>query len=267
MIISDDGQRFGFNKRELAILTSVMAGEDRETFAAVWFHPSKAQAWATDGHRAVMVEREAKPPKAPAGSKSVALPAATAHHVAKTAAPKDVIVIDISGKSVAIEVREPKQVRTEIESFDQIDHQTTIKHSVACRRHRAELGSIDHFFPPFQGRGSKGAAVIINPALLRPLLQLGKLTNPVGNVWVNIGRTQDPAMFVARADPSTVWRMIVMPMRGEIQDHPDYGRGPAKPTRARASRSTGKKKTEPTASKPAASGNSPTSGPDLRAVS
>ena len=67
MLISEDGQRFGFHKRELALLTSMMAGEDRETLAAVWFHPAKGQAWATDGNRAVMAERDVKPPKAPAG--------------------------------------------------------------------------------------------------------------------------------------------------------------------------------------------------------
>ena len=64
MLISDAGDRFAFDKRELAVLTSMMATEDRESLAALWFHPSKAQAWATDGHRAVMVERELKPPKA-----------------------------------------------------------------------------------------------------------------------------------------------------------------------------------------------------------
>ena len=87
MLVSDDGGQFAFDKRELAVLTGVMATDDERGLAALWFHPSKAQAWATDGHRAVLVERELKPPKAPADAGPVALPATTAHHAAKTARP------------------------------------------------------------------------------------------------------------------------------------------------------------------------------------
>ena len=210
---------------QLAVLTSMMATEDRESLAALWFHPSKAQAWATDGHRAVMVERELKPPKAPSKADPVALPAATAHHAAKTARPRDWVVIDISGKRVAIDVREPTGRGQTIESFGQIEELTRSIHTVSCRRHEGGPGSIEGFFPSHHGRGSKGATVPVNPALLRPLAQLGKLAEPSGQVWVNLGPIGDPLLFVARADAWTVWRMIVMPLRAEASEHPDHGRG------------------------------------------
>ena len=65
MLISDDGTRFALSKAEIAVLTSMMADPDtRPTLAALWLHPAKAQAWATDGHRAVLAERWMVPPKA-----------------------------------------------------------------------------------------------------------------------------------------------------------------------------------------------------------
>lgn len=264
-MISEDGQRFGFHKRELTLLTSVMAGEDRETFAAVWFHPGKGQAWATDGHRAVMAERDEKPPNAPAGSSPVALPAATAHHAAKTAGAKDVIVIDVSGESVAIEVREPISA-VAIEAFEAIEARTRVKHAVSCSRHRAEIGSIEGFFPPYHTRGSKGAIVALNPALLRPVAHLGKISDPVGRVWLNIGKPSEPATFATRAKHGVTWRMLVMPMKMAIEDHPDFGRAPAKPARAGRGRSSKSKGVEPR--EPAAKSGKPgAGGTPLRAVS
>lgn len=84
MLVSDDGRCFAFEKREMAVLTSMMASEEREGLAALWFQGSRAAAWATDGHRALMVEREIKPPKAKPGDKPVAMPAATAHHATRS---------------------------------------------------------------------------------------------------------------------------------------------------------------------------------------
>ena len=239
MLVSDDGGQFAFDKRELAVLTGVMATDDERGLAALWFHPSKAQAWATDGHRAVLVERELKPPKAPADAGPVALPATTAHHAAKTAGARDLVVVDISGKRVAIDVRTPTGRGVKIESFDQIESRTVSTHAVSCRRHSGGPGSIEGFFPLHHDRGSKGAVLPVNPALLGPLVSLGKLAEPTGQVWVSLGKVTDPIMFVARADVWTVWRMLVMPLRATASDHPDHGRAPSKP--ARASRGRGSK--------------------------
>lgn len=250
MLISDDGGQFAFDKRELAVLTGVMANDDARGLAALWFHPSKAQVWATDGHRAVMVQRELEPPKASTHATPVALPAATAHHAAKTAHPRDLVVIDISGKRVAIEVREPTERGVTIESFEEIEARTRSKHAVNCARHQGGPGSIDDFFPSPRGRGNKGAVVPMNPALLAPLYQLGKLAEPSGQVWVNLGRIEDPVLFVARADAWTVWRMIVMPLRAQPGDYPDRepvqaeqnrdGRGTARNGRGKARSGRGK---------------------------
>src|SRR5688572_32928102 len=81
MMISDDGRKLAFDKRELVVLTGMMAKEDRPSYAALWFHGGRAQAWATDGHRAVMAEREIKPPRGNLSARPVAISAATAHHI------------------------------------------------------------------------------------------------------------------------------------------------------------------------------------------
>ncbi len=226
MLISDDGEQFAFDKRELAVLTGVMAGNDDEGMAALWFHPSKAQAWATDGHRAVIVERELKPPKASDKAQPVAVPAATAHHVAKTARPRDRVVIDVSGRRVAIDVREPTGRGVELESFAQIDEFTRSKHAVNCARHKGGPGSIEEFFPRPERRGKRGAVLPLNPALLTPLIHLGKIATPRGQVWVNLGKIHEPILFTARTDAWTVWRMLVMPLRSARDEHPDLAPTP-----------------------------------------
>lgn len=232
MLVSDDGRCFAFEKREMAVLTSVMASEEREGLAALWLQGSRAAAWATDGNRALMVEREIKPPKAKPGDKPVAMPAATAHHAAKTARNRDWIVIDLGGSRVSVDVREPIGRGVEIESFGEIDVKTRSKHLATCKRHDGRLGlHIDQFFPLHHRRGAKGATVPVNPALLGPVMLLGKVAAK-SYVWINIGKAQDPLTFVATADgdPWTRWRLIVMPLRGSAADHPDHDRAPkAKP--------------------------------------
>lgn len=228
MLVSDDGRYFAFEKRELAVLTAVMAGDDRESLAALWFHGRQAAAWATDGHRAVMVEREIKPPKAPASNPPMAIPAATAHHAAKTARAHDWIVIDLGASRVTIDVRKPIARGDEIESFGEVESKTRSKHLATCNRHDGKLAmSIEQFFPLHHRRGAKGATLPINPALLGPVMLLGKVAEG-SYVWINIGKPEEPATFVAEAadDPHTRWRLIVMPLRGSAAEHPDHDRAP-----------------------------------------
>lgn len=228
MLVSDDGRCFAFEKQEMGVLTSVMASEEREGLAALWLHASRAAAWATDGHRAVMVEREIKPPKAPADDGPVAIPAATAHHAAKTARKRDWIVIDLHGPRASLDVREPIKRGTEIESFGEIETRSRSRHLASCKRHDGRLGlHIDEFFPLHHRRGARGATVQVNPALLRPVVLLGKFAAN-SSVWINLGKAEEPVTFVAKAaeDPWTIWRMIVMPLRGKRADHPDHDRSP-----------------------------------------
>ncbi len=233
MLISEDGARFAFRKRELAVLTSMMADEGREGLAALWLHPGKAQAWATDGHRAVMVERDERPPKVAKDAKPVAVPAATVHHASKTARARAMVVIDISGEGVSIDVREATERGVEITGFATIDRRTESVHAVTCRRHQGGYGSIEGFFPMHHGRGKKGAIVPLNSALMAPVITLGKLAEPGGRVWINVGKISDPVTFVARSDERTVWRMLVMPLRAEAAEHPDHGRKSGETTRGR----------------------------------
>ena len=215
MLISDDGRKLAFTKRELLILTSMMAKEERPALAALWFHGGKAQAWATDGSRAVLVEHEAKPPRGDRAAPPVAIPAATAHHVAKTARPRDLVVVDTSGARVSIDVRAPHSAVVPAATFEEIETRTYSKHAVTCKRHEGGHPTIEHVFPSHHKRGSKGAAAPVNPALLGPVLMLATVS---GHVWINVDTPLDPVLFVARAD-GLWWRMLVMPLRpGSVSD-------------------------------------------------
>jgi hypothetical protein len=210
MMVSDDGQRLAFDKRELAVLTGMMAKEDRPNLAALWFHGGRAQAWATDGHRAVLVEREAKPPRGNPNARPVAIPAVTAHHLAKTAGARDLVVIDIGGPEVTIELRERLAKNTEIEAFADIEGRTRLKHAVTCTRHEGGYSSIDFVFPSYRERGGKGAVVPFNPGLLAPVMALASITGEF--VWLNIDG-DGPILFLAHGEDGAVWRLVVMPKR------------------------------------------------------
>lgn len=219
MMVSDDGRRLAFDKRELAVLTGMMAKEDRPNLAALWFHGGRAQAWATDGHRAVIVERQAKPPQGDPKGRPVGIPAITAHHVAKTAGARDLVVIDLGGPVVTIELRERLAKTAEIEAFGDIDTRTRVKHSVTCKRHEGGYQSIEFVFPSCKGRGAAGAVVAFNPGLLAPVVALASLTGEF--VWLNIGGEDDPILFLAEDDAGAVWRVVVMPKRPGCSVPPD----------------------------------------------
>lgn len=213
MLISDDATRFALDKGEITMLTSMMADANtRPTLAAVWLYPAKGQAWATDGHRAVLADH---PNPAAAGDKGrpVAIPATTAAHAAKTAGNRDVVVIDVSRDRVAIEVRAPKLRGTTIETFDDIDSKTKVKHASTCTRHIGGPGAaaIEGCFPSYQRRGAAGAVVAVNPALLRSVVMLAKVAD-LNFVWMNIGKKpMDPIFVVAHGRQDTTWRVVVMP--------------------------------------------------------
>lgn len=215
MMISDDGRKLAFTKRELLLLTSMMAKEERPALAALWFHGGKGQAWATDGSRAVLVEHETKPPRADKTAPPVAIPAATAQHVAKTAGVRDLVVIDTGGAKVSIDVRSPHSAVVPAATFEDIEARTYSRHAVTCKRHDGNLPTIEHVFPSPHRRGKPGAAAAINPALLGPIHMLATVA---GHVWINVGPALDPVLFVARAD-DLWWRIVVMPLRpGSIPD-------------------------------------------------
>jgi len=211
MMVADDGQRLAFDKRELAVLTGMMAKEDRPNLAALWFHGGRAQAWATDGHRAVIVDRDDKPPRGDATARPVAIPAVTALHVAKTAGARDLVVIDLGGPEVKIELRERTSRTTEIKSFGDIDARTKPKHVVTCKRHEGGYPSIEFAFPSYRERGGKGAVVAFDPALLGPVMALASVAE--GFVWLNISHDDGPLLFLATAEDGAVWRIVVMPKR------------------------------------------------------
>lgn len=264
MMVSDDGHRLAFDKRELAVLTGMMAKEDRTAYAALWFHGGRAQAWATDGHRAVLVERDPKPPRGNPDASPVAIPAAAAHHVAKTAGARDLIVIDTSGAEVRIELRERTSRTVEINAFADIEGRTRSKHVVTCKRHEMGYARIDFAFPSCRGRGGKGLTVPFSPALLAPVLALGSLTGDF--VWLNIG-DDGPILFLATAEDGAVWRLVVMPKRDGGLTPPDRepppmpGEEPAKAaSRAKpASRAKAASRAKPPA--PASEPASPASEP------
>jgi hypothetical protein len=56
----------------------------------------RAKAWAIDGHRAVLVERD-QAPEGESQRPTRGYSAATAHHLAKTAGARDLVVVDMSG--------------------------------------------------------------------------------------------------------------------------------------------------------------------------
>jgi hypothetical protein len=211
MMVSDDGRRLAFDKRELAVLTGMMAKEERVNLAALWFHGGRAQAWATDGHRAVIVERGTKPPGGDPNARPVAIPAATAHHIAKTAGARDVVVVDIGGPQVTIVLRERIAKTAEIEAFGDIEGRTRVKHSVTCKRHEGGYSTIDFAFPSCRGRGGVGAVVALDPGLLAPVVALASITGAF--VWLNIGGEDDPILFLATGEDGAVWRVVVMPKR------------------------------------------------------
>ena len=246
MMVSDDGHRLAFDKRELAVLTGMMAKEDRPTHAALWFHGGRAQAWATDGHRAVLVERDDKPRGGDPKARPVAIPAVTAYHVAKTAGARDLVVIDTAGPEVKIELRERNDRTTEINAFGEIEGRTRPKHAVTCKRHEGGYSSIDFAFPSCRERGAKGLAVAFDPALLGPVMTLANLTG--GFVWLNIDE-DGPILFLATAEDGAVWRLVVMPKRpgGLVPPDREPPPMPGPKTRARAKPAA----TEPTATEPA----------------
>ncbi|MCA9652554.1 MAG: hypothetical protein KC501_21740 [Myxococcales bacterium] len=269
MLISDDGTRFALSKAEIAVLTSMMADPDtRPTLAALWLHPAKAQAWATDGHRAVLAERWMVPPKAKAGARPVAIPAVAAANVAKTAATRDLVVVDLSGPEVRLDVRATPTTGTKVETFDQIESLTVSKHAVTCRHQEdATLGSIDHLFPSI-ARGRKGATVAVDPALLKSVMTLAKVADP-SRVWINVGRPTEPVLFTVAAGTTMTWRMLVMPLRADLGQHPDASKvttstdAPAeatKPARTTRAKRGGKRTAE-------APTTEATKGRGLRAVS
>lgn len=194
MMVSDDGRRLAFDKRELAVLTGMMAKEERPNLAALWFHGGRAQAWATDGHRAVIVERPSKPPQGDPKAQPVGIPAITAHHVAKTAGARDLVVIDLGGPVVTLELRERVDKTAEIEAFADIDARTRVKHSVSCISREGGYRSIEHIFPSCKGRGGVGAVVAFNPGLLTPVVALASVTGEF--VWLNIGGEDEPLLFL-----------------------------------------------------------------------
>jgi hypothetical protein len=245
MMVSDDGQRLAFDKRELAVLTGMMAKEDRPNHAALWFRGGRAQAWATDGHRAVLVERDDKPRGGDPNARSVAIPAVTALHVAKTAGARDLVVIDTGGPEVRIELRERHDRTTEINAFADIEGRTRPKHAVTCKRHEGGYSSIEFAFPSCRERGGKGLAVPFDPGLLPPVIALASITG--GFVWLNIGDDDGPLLFLATAEDGAVWRLVVMPKRPGSLVPPDRGASPMpekKPAK-RAKRGVGAKPPEP----------------------
>lgn len=183
MLISDDGRRFAFTKPELRLLTSVMAGPERETFAALWVHPSKGHAWATDGHRAVLASHGRAPSKTTQGNRPVAIPAATAHHVAKTAGPRDFVVLDIGGDAAELNTRSPLVAKGEPPStFADVVAATTSTHVVTCAKkpHSGAI-AIEEFFPAASTRGARGAVTALDSALLKPVQLLGRV-GPNGTI-------------------------------------------------------------------------------------
>ena len=128
------------------------------------------------------------------------------------------------------------------------------------------MGRSRSSFPAYHGRGSKGATVPVDPALLGPLVLLKKITT---QVWINLGKPKEPVTFVGKADEWTVWRMLVMPRLARGQTlHPDHGTSvPSKPARSEAG--AVRRRPAPTATgveqAPAADGA--TGDPKLRAAS
>ena len=233
MMVSDDGHRLAFDKKELAVLTGMMAKEDRPNLAALWFHGGRAQAWATDGHRAVIVDREDKPPRGDA----------------KTAGARDLVVVDLAGSEVRIELRERTSKTAEIKAFGDLDAWTKPKHVVSCTRHEGGYPSIEFAFPSYRERGGKGLAVAFDPALLGPVMALGSVAD--GFVWLNIGDDHGPLLFLATAEDGSVWRLVVMPKRpgGLLPPH----REPPPMPGSKASQQARAKAPEPAAGEPAKS--------------
>ena len=213
MLIADDGSHFALTRSEISVLTSMMANpESRPGLAALWLHPAKAQAWATDGHQAVLAQRWRVPPKAKEDGRPVAVPALTVAHAARTAKGKDWIVIDVSGRDLGIEIRTPKDPRAEITSYQQVEILTRPVHAIACRRHRDGPGTIEHLFPKPDARGRRGNDVALNPAYLKSIALLAKVIDPL-KVFINVGKPMDPILFTAADGTTMLWRMLIMPIR------------------------------------------------------
>jgi len=219
MMVSNDGRRLAFDKRELAVLTGMMAKEERPKLAALWLHGGRGQAWATDGHRGVIVERPTMPPQGDPKPPPVGIPAVTAHHIAKTAGTRDLVVVDIGGPRVSIELRQRLSKTAEIQTFADIDEWTRPKHAATCPRHQGGYDTIEYFFPSYRERGAKGAIVAFDPDLLPPVVALASLTG--GFVWLNIGGEDDPILFLAEGEDGAVWRVVVMPKRPGCLVPPD----------------------------------------------
>lgn len=224
MLLADDGSHFALTRPEVAVLTSMMANpESRPGLAALWLHPAKAQAWATDGHQAVIAQRWRVPPKAKKNGRPVAVPALTVAHAARTAKGKDWIVIDVSGRDLGIEIRTPKDPRAEILSYEQIEVLTKPVHAISCRRHRDGPGTIEHLFPKPDARGRRGNDVALNPAYLKSIAQLAKVIDPL-KVFINVGKPLDPILFTAADGTTMLWRMLIMPIRPDPL--PTFGEPP-----------------------------------------
>ena len=241
MLTSHDGTRFALDKGEISVLAEVMPDrETRETMAALWFHPATGEAWATDGHRAVLAHR---PPHDLEQAKGppVAIPAETAAHVAKTAGKRDVVVVDVSREPVTIEVRRPISRSVEIDTFKAIDTLTTVRVSVTCPPFDGgpSAAAVHKVFPCHERRGGKGAVVALDPAYLRAATMLADVTDQ-HTVWINIGRPEQPVFFVVGGRSETEWRMVIMPRRpGNGPPSVMVGQAPepdAKPDKRRSKR-------------------------------
>lgn len=214
MLLADDGSHVALTKPEISVLTSMMANPDnRPGLAALWLHPAKAQAWATDGYRAVLAQRHPGPSSCTI-DRPVAIPAITAAHAAKTAKGRDWIVVNLSGREVGIEIRSPTAHGTTIETYDQIEALTRPVHGVSCPRHREGPGPIEHLFPTPDARGRRGADVALNPVYLKSVTMLAKVIDPLA-VFVNVGTPRDPVLFTAADGASMSWRVLIMPVRAE----------------------------------------------------
>lgn len=221
MLTSDDGTRFALDKGEITVLTSLMADpEARPSLAALWFHPPKGQAWATDGHRCLLVGGPTPPPSAKDG-RPVAIPAAAASQAAKAARARDVIVIDVRGPKVTIDVRAPRSRGVEIETFADLDSKTTLTQSSTSTRHPSPLSAstIESFFPCYERRGAKGAVLALNPAFLKSAALLAKVVDP-SFIWLNIGKEREPLFCVAHGRHGTTWRLLIMPCNPKVNPPP-----------------------------------------------
>ena len=214
MIVSDDGRRFALDKHELTALADVMGDpEERVNLAGLMLDPARGQAWASNGHVAMVVDPVAKPhgrvPRA-----GVHLPHAVVTSLAKTTKARDLVVLTLDPPQVEIEIRAvPRGV--EPNTWRGVDS-ATVRQTMTIKAKPPAMATIEHLFPTTAREPAPGIA--LDPRYLKSAVALSRVALLEHEILIHVGPMLDPVLFVANGRAGCRWRPIIMPRRSTALD-------------------------------------------------